>query len=33
MRAAFVATGQALIDAIAIGLVGDDEHTRVGKGG
>mgnify|MGYP000870071831 FL=1 len=32
VRTALVATGQALVDAIAIGLVGDDEHAGVGKG-
>ena len=33
MRAAFFALGQALIDAISIGLVGDDENTAVGMSG
>jgi hypothetical protein len=32
MRAAFVAPGQALVDAIAVSLVGDDEHAGVGGG-
>ena len=33
MRAAFVAPGQALVDAIAVGLVGDDEDAAVGQRG
>ena len=31
MRAAFLAPGQALVDAIAVGLVGDDEDAGVGE--
>src|SRR5262245_51076029 len=31
MRAAFIAPGEALVDAIAVGLVGDDEHAGVGQ--
>ena len=30
MRAAFVAPGQALVDAVAVGLVGDDENLGLG---
>jgi hypothetical protein len=30
MGAAFVAFGQALVDAIAVGLVGDDEDAGIG---
>ena len=30
MGAAFVAPGEALVDAITVGLVGDDENTAVG---
>ena len=33
MRAAFVALGEALVDAIAVGLVGDDEDAAVGECG
>ncbi len=33
MGAAFVALGEALINAIAIGLVGDDEYVAVRLGG
>jgi len=33
MRAALFALGQALIDAIAIGLIGDDENAAVGMSG
>jgi hypothetical protein len=33
MSAAFVAVGQALVDAVTIGLVGDDENTAVGRRG
>ena len=31
MGAAFVAPGEALVDAIAVGLVGDDEDAAVGR--
>ena len=30
MGAAFFALGQALVDAVAIGLVGDDENAALG---
>ncbi len=30
MGAAFVAPGEALVDAVAIGLVGNDENAAVG---
>ena len=30
MGAAFLALGEALVDAIAVGLVGDDEDAAVG---
>ena len=30
MRAAFVTPRQALVDAVAIGLIGDDENAAVG---
>jgi hypothetical protein len=30
MRAAFLALGEALIDTITVGLVGDDENAAVG---
>ena len=30
MLAAFVAPGEALIDAVGVGLVGDDEDTSLG---
>ena len=33
MGAAFVAPGEALVDAIAVGLVGDDEDAAVGQRG
>ena len=33
MGAAFVALGQALIDAVAVGLIGDDEDATVGMRG
>ena len=33
MRAAFLALGQALVDAVAVGLIGDDENTAVGVSG
>ena len=33
MCAAFVALGEALIDAVAVGLVGDDENAAVGMRG
>ena len=33
MRAAFVAPGEALVDAVAVGLVGDDEDAAVGRCG
>ena len=33
MGAAFVAPRQALVDAIAVGLVGDDEDAAVGQRG
>ncbi len=33
MGAAFLAPGEALIDAIAISLVGNDEDAAVGGGG
>ena len=33
MRTAFVAPRQALVDAIALGLVGDDEDSAVGQRG
>ena len=32
MGAAFLALGKALVDAVAVGLVGDDEDTAVGRG-
>ena len=28
-----LATGQALVDAVTIGLIGDDENPAVGEGG
>ena len=31
MRAAFLALGEALVDAVAVGLVGDDENPAVGR--
>ncbi len=31
MGAAFLALGEALVDAIAVRLVGDDEHAAVGR--
>ena len=31
MRAALVAAGQALVDAVAVGLVGDDKDSCVGR--
>ena len=31
MGAAFVALGEALVDAIAVGLIGDDEDAAVGE--
>ena len=31
MRAAFFALGEALVDAVAVGLVGDDENAAVGR--
>jgi hypothetical protein len=31
VRTAFLAPGEALVDAVAIGLVGDDEYPAVGK--
>lgn len=30
MSAAFVTLGQALVDAIAVGLIGNNEHAAVG---
>ena len=30
MGAAFVAPGEALVDAVCVGLVGDDENATVG---
>jgi len=33
MRAALVAPREALVDAIAVGLVGDDEDAAVGQRG
>lgn len=33
MSPAFVALGQALIDAITVGLIGDDENAAVGMRG
>ena len=33
MGAAFFAPGEAFIDAVTIGLVGDDENAAVGGGG
>ncbi len=33
MRATFFALGEALVDAVTVGLVGDDENTAVGRGG
>ena len=33
MRAAFLALGEALVDAVAVGLVGDDEDAAVGVSG
>ena len=33
MGAAFLAPGEALVDAIAVGLVGDDEDAAVGGSG
>ncbi len=33
MGAAFLALGEALVDAVAVGLVGDDENAAVGRGG
>ena len=33
MGAAFLALGEALVDAVAVGLVGDDEDAAVGEGG
>ena len=33
MGAAFLALGEALVDAIAVGLVGDDEDAAVGGSG
>ena len=33
MGAAFVALGEALVDAVAVGLVGDDEDAAVGECG
>src|SRR4051812_31871421 len=32
MGAAFVAVGQALVDAIAVGLIGDNEDAAIGEG-
>ena len=32
MGTAFVALGEALVDAIAVGLIGDDENTGFGRG-
>lgn len=32
MGAAFFATGQAIIDAIAVRLIGNDENAGVGEG-
>lgn len=31
MHAAFLALGEALIDAVAVGLIGDDEDAAVGE--
>ena len=31
MGAAFLAPGEALVDAVAVGLVGDDEDAAVGR--
>ena len=31
MRAAFFAAGEALVDAVIVGLVGDDENAAVGR--
>jgi len=31
MSAAFLALGQALVDTIAVGVVGDDENASLGK--
>ena len=33
MGAAFLAPGEALVDAVAVGLVGDDEDAAVGGSG
>ena len=33
MGAAFLALGEALVDAVAVGLVGDDEDPAVGDSG
>ena len=33
MGAAFLALGEALVDAVAVGLVGDDEDAAVGGSG
>ena len=33
MGAAFLALGEALVDAVAVGLVGNDEDAAVGGGG
>lgn len=33
MSAAFVAFGEALVDAIAVGLIGDDENAGLGRRG
>ncbi len=33
MSAAFVALGEAFVDAVAVGLVGDDEDAAVGGSG
>ena len=33
MRAAFVAPGKALVDAIGVSLIGNDEDAAVGGGG
>lgn len=33
MGAAFIALGEALVDAVAVGLVGNDEDAAVGRGG
>ena len=32
MGAAFVALGEALVDPVAVGLVGDDENAGFGRG-